>query len=77
MEVRGFRGPDGREWEVVVGRESWGTVVAIFFPRSGSDLPRQALLEVRSSDDGSRLLQGFSEEELQELLAASLEKPIS
>lgn len=72
--MRGFRGSDGRDWDVVVGRESWGTVVALFIPKSGPDHPRQALLEVRSADEGGRFLQGLSEQELQDLLATSQEK---
>jgi hypothetical protein len=73
--VRSFLDPEGREWEVVVGRESWGTVVAIFFRKRASEPPRQALLTVSSSDEGNRLLLAMTEEELQALLAASDPKP--
>jgi hypothetical protein len=73
--VRVFQDPTGREWEVVVGRESWGTVVAIFILRKGSEPPRQSLLEVSSADEGSRLLLGMTQGELQALLGGSVLKP--
>jgi len=73
--VRVFQDPTGREWEVVVGRESWGTVVAIFFPRKGSEAPRQSLLETSSADEGNRILLRMTLEELQALFVGSVLKP--
>ena len=73
--MRVFQDSTGREWEVAVGRESWGTVVAIFFLRKESEPPRQALLEVSSADDGYRLLLGMTQGELQALLGESVLKP--
>jgi hypothetical protein len=72
--LRVFRDPEGVEWEVVVGRESWGTVVAIFVPRKGAGGPRQTLLDVTSFEKGSRLLREMSEEELRDLLGTSVPK---
>ena len=34
--MRRFLDEDGREWEVVVGKESWGTLVLLFSPVGGS-----------------------------------------
>lgn len=73
--MRVFRDPTRREWEVVVGRESWGTVVAIFLLREGSEPPRQTLLKVPTANEGDRLLLGMTEEELQALLGQSVLKP--
>jgi hypothetical protein len=72
--VRSFRDTEGHEWEAVVGRESWGTVVAIFVPKKGDGTPRQTLLDVTSFDRGSRFLREISEEELRNLLEASVPK---
>jgi hypothetical protein len=74
VRMRRFLGVDGREWEVVVGRESWGTVVAIFVPREGGDPPRQTLLDVTSTEDALRALQAASEAELRLLLDRSTMK---
>ncbi len=73
--MRVFQDSTGREWEVVVGRESWGTVVAIFILRKESEPPRQALLEVSSADEGNRLLQEMTKGDLQALLGGSVLKP--
>jgi hypothetical protein len=71
--LRNFRDREGVEWEVVVGRESWGTVVAIFVPRTGGG-PRQTLLDATSYEKGSRLLREMNEEELKGLLQVSVPK---
>jgi hypothetical protein len=72
--VRNFRDEEGAEWEVVVGRESWGTIVAIFVPREGENDPRQTLLDVTSFDRGSRLLREMKEDDLRDLLQISVPK---
>lgn len=59
----------------MVGRESWGTVVAIFVARTGQEPPRQALLKAASADEGNRLLMSLEEEELQVLLGNADLKP--
>lgn len=73
--MRVFRDSTGKEWEVAVGRESWGTVVAIFFLRKEGDPPRQTLLKVSSADEGNRLVLGMTRSELQSLLDESVLKP--
>ncbi|MGD2123957.1 MAG: hypothetical protein PVJ76_19555 [Gemmatimonadota bacterium] len=72
--MRNFRDEEGAEWEVVVGRESWGTIVAIFVPREGENDPRQTLLDVTSFDRGSRLLREMKEDDLRDLLQISVPK---
>jgi len=74
--MRRFFGKDGREWEAVVGRESWGTVVAIFVPREGGDPPRQTLLESTTTDEALRDLQRMPEEKLRVLLERSKVKTL-
>jgi hypothetical protein len=69
--MRRFFGEDGREWEVVVGRESWGTVVAIFVPVEGGGSPRQTLLEASTTDEALRHLQLIPEGKLRVLLERS------
>jgi hypothetical protein len=69
--MRRFSGNDGREWEVVVGRESWGTVVAIFVPMEGGGSPRQTLLEATTTDEALRNLRLIPEEKLRVLLEQS------
>ena len=59
---------------MVVGRESYGTVVALFFPRTGSESPRQALLDVSSPEEGGRLIREFSDDDVAELFRRSAEK---
>lgn len=73
--MRRFRDTTGREWEVVVGRESWGTVVAIFVAVGGLEPPREAMMEVSSADEGNRVLLSMSGRELNGLLLASKQKP--
>jgi hypothetical protein len=72
--VKVFRDSAEREWEVVVGRESWGTVVAIFVQRGGREPPRETILDVSSWDDGNRLLLGLDEDGLRALLDKSVPK---
>jgi hypothetical protein len=74
--LRGFRDADGQRWDVVVGRESWGTVVAIFLPRNGDQIPRQALLETTSAEEAARDLLDMPEGDLQRLLTISEPKTI-
>jgi hypothetical protein len=72
--MRSFKDGDGALWDVVVGRESYGTVVALFLPKSGSESPRQAHLDVSSSDDGNRVLRELSADALMGLFRESVER---
>ena len=66
--MRAFRAKDGIEWDVVVGRESWGTVVAMFISRGGTAPPRQTVLETVSADGALQWIRELSAEQLQDLL---------
>ena len=72
--MRLFTDGDGNPWDVVVGRESYGTVVALFLPRKGSEPPRQALLSVSSPDEGNRILREMAPEDLMALFQSSAER---
>lgn len=72
--MRSFTDEDGGQWEVVVGRESYGIVVALFSPKRGSASPRQAVLDVSSPDEGSRVLREMSSEALVDLFKGSAEQ---
>ena len=73
--MRKFVDDGGRTWDVVMGRESWGTVVAIFVVQDGSEPPRQALMDVKSPEEGTRRLSGMTDEDLGDLFAGSDAKP--
>lgn len=72
--MRSFSDADGTLWDVVVGRESYGIVVALFFPRAGPESPRQAHLDVSSSDEGNRVLRDLTDDALLGLFQRSEER---
>ena len=74
--MRIFTDPDGRAWDVVVGRESWGSIFAIFIPRDGDRDIRQAVLDATTYEAGTTELGGLHEEELRALLERSEPKPL-
>lgn len=65
--MRRFRDRDGRAWDVVLGRESWGALLALFVP-GGAAPVREAPLPASAYDSAQRLLDELSEAELQQLL---------
>ncbi|MBT8397854.1 MAG: hypothetical protein HKO65_00025 [Gemmatimonadetes bacterium] len=73
--MRVFRDDGGNRWDVVVGRESWGTVVAIFVVQEGAEAPRETMMKVRSPEEGTRELMAMTEEELGDLFTRSAAKP--
>ena len=73
--VRAFKDDLGRDWEVIVGRETWGTIVAILGSRNSENPPRQAHLEVPSLGEGNRVILEMAEEDLRALLRDSVLKP--
>lgn len=68
-----FQDEDGREWDVVLGRESFGTLVALFVP-TGAGAVRQTVLRHDSVDDAQRTLDAMDDGALRSLLRASTEK---
>jgi hypothetical protein len=69
--MRRFDDDDGRRWDVVLGRESWGALYALFVP-AGHDAPiRQALLRAVAHDAAQHELDDMSGEELSALFRAS------
>lgn len=73
--MRRYTDRDGTRWDVVAGRESWGTLVALFIPEGSGGQVRQANLAAPSYDQAVVELDRLSEEQLQEMLDASTPKP--
>ena len=70
--MRRFRDRSGVEWDVVLGRESWGTSVALFVPPTSSDLDvRQVPLRAAAADAATRELDNLDDAALQVLLDRS------
>lgn len=72
--MRRFRDERGRDWDVVIGRESWGAFVALFVPRSGDEPVRQVPLGSESRGAAAREVHALDEEELGALLERSRPK---
>ena len=74
--MRRFTDREGRQWEVVPGRESWGTIVALFIPvEAGPDI-RQAPLTASGYEMAEAELDRMGEAGLQELLDGSHPKTL-
>lgn len=69
--VRRFEGSDGRVWDVVVGRESWGALVALFVPVAGDVPIRQTMLSAASHEDAAAELEALTGDALEALLDRS------
>lgn len=70
--MRRFVDEDGQDWEVIIGRESWGGMVALFVPRSGDVL--QMALSADSHVEAQAMLDAATEDELRALLAQAQPK---
>lgn len=70
-----FRDDEGAEWEIVVGRESWGGFVALFVP-GGDDAIRQASLDASSQAEANRRVQELGRPGWLRLLARSRPKDL-
>ena len=57
----------GARWDVLIGRESWGTLVLLFSPRDGGET-RQAVLAAETPMAAEQELDGMSDERLLEML---------
>lgn len=71
--MRRFRDDEGRTWDAVVGRESWGAFYAILVPDGGGEV-RQAALTGMSSAEAERELEEMGRGDLLALLAGSRPK---
>jgi hypothetical protein len=69
--MRRFRDRDGVEWDVVLGRESWGTLLALFVPVSGPAAVRQAPLAASAYDTAMQELERLDDDAIQQLLDGS------
>jgi hypothetical protein len=65
---------DGRRWDVILGRESWGALLALFVPATGSMPARQAVLKASSFDVAMQELNEMDDPAVQELLDRSVVK---
>jgi hypothetical protein len=70
-----FRDRSGTMWDVVLGRESWGTSVALFVPPTASEKGvRQAPLRSVAQDAAVRELENMDDAALQALLDRSTDR---
>jgi hypothetical protein len=68
--IRLYRDHRGGRWEVILGRESWGVLVALFVSRDEDDV-RKVALEAESQEEANRHLAELDEEGVDELFQRS------
>lgn len=68
--IRLYRDHRGGRWEVVLGRESWGVLVALFVSRDEDDV-RRVVLDQKSREDAHEYLSGVDAEALDGLFQRS------
>lgn len=71
--MRRFEDPEGRAWDVVIGRESWGAHYALFVPGGrGTDEPvRQAPLDATGHGEAEAALATMNDGEIARLFERS------
>ena len=75
--MRRFTDERGRGWDVVLGRESFGTLYALFVPRAGNtERTRQTMLSAVSYAEAEAELSELSEDGLASLLERSEPKSL-
>lgn len=74
--MRRFEDATGRSWEAVVGRESWGALVALFVPVGGGGQVREAALGAESYEAAHRELNTMDVGALRALLDRSSPKDL-
>lgn len=63
--MRRFTDPEGRAWDVVLGRESFGSLLALFIPAAGNDQgPRQTQLHSDGYADAQEELDAMDDDDL-------------
>jgi len=70
--MRRFVDEQGLGWDVVVGRESWGGMVALFVPQSGDVM--QKALSADSHAEAQAVLESATDAELRAMLAQAQPK---
>jgi hypothetical protein len=68
--VRPFTDDAGRRWEVVLGKESWGTLLLLFTPTAGGDA-RTSVLAAETSFEANAELDALSDDQLRDRLRDS------
>lgn len=68
--MRRFTDPDGNQWDAAIGRESWGTFVILFTPRSGGGI-RKTTIAAETMLDAQQEMDGLADAELHQHLARS------
>ncbi|TVR63321.1 MAG: hypothetical protein EA422_09600 [Gemmatimonadales bacterium] len=68
--MRRIKDGQGSDWDVVVGRASWGVFVLLFVPAGepASREARQWMLQAEAADEAERALAGMSDDALLERL---------
>ncbi len=71
--MRRFSDEQGGVWDAVVGRESWGTLYALFVPAGPADARpvRQALLQSAGYEQAQQELDSMDEAALHALFRAA------
>ena len=68
--MRGFTDNAGRRWQVVLGKESWGTLVLLFSPADGGDT-RTSILAAETTMAANAELDALSDDDLRDRLRDS------
>lgn len=68
--MRSFTDAAGRQWEVVLGKESWGTLVLLFSPRASGDA-RTSILAAETTFGANAELDALTDDDLRDRLRDS------
>jgi hypothetical protein len=68
--MRAFVDELGQRWQVVLGKESWGTLVLLFSPDAGGDT-RTSILFSETMRDASAELDALTDDDLRARLRES------
>lgn len=68
--MRAFTDDEGIRWDVVLGKESWGTLVLLFTPHAGGDA-RTSILAAETMLAANAELDALTDDQLRERLRDS------
>ena len=68
--MRGFTDESGRQWQVVLGKASWGTLVLLFSPADGGGT-RTSILAAETTFAATAELDALTDDELRDRLRES------